>query len=110
MRLKDDVTEPVKLKVVWKDSKGKIAPVQGATSIVSDNEDAVTIVDVDGVPAMVPGPMANVGEADEDGLLARVGLRATADADLGEGVQEVAAIGTVELMVGTATTGEIALA
>ena len=108
MNLKDNAA-PVGVSVKWKDALGKTAPVQGDVTFTSDNPDAVVVgTDADGKPTIGPGP--NVGTPDADpvtGVIATVMITATADADLGEGVTPVNAVGSVILLAGDAVTGEI---
>lgn len=95
-----DVTQKlVGVSVEWLDRRGNVAPVDGATTLTVDS-DAISIIDngngtFDLVSAdSVAGPVA-------------VTVKATADADLGEGVVPVEATDVVTVAPAGAVSGAI---
>ena len=110
MNMKDNAA-PVGVSVKWKDSLGKTAKTQGTPTFESDNPDAVAVVtDASGNTTVGPGPNVNTPDADENGVIATVQITATGDADLGDGVVPVTAVGSIILLAGDATTGEVTFA
>lgn len=109
MNLKDD-SSPQPLAVSWVDAKGKKAPVQaGSLSWSSSDDNLVKIVDdgAGGFNAEV-GDLAGV-DADENGVIGTATLTATADANLGDGVTDVAAVGSVVVVASDAVLGTISV-
>lgn len=96
MQLPDDQT--VSADVSYVDAKGNAATVEGAPVWASDNEAVATVTaSADGFSATVT-PVGPLGTAQ---------ISVTADADLGAGVVEVVALGTVEVVAGQAVAGVI---
>lgn len=111
MNLKDD-SKPVGISVArWVDARSKTAKVDPNTPIAftSSDENLVVIgVSAAGNPAILPGPLDGVDADPDTGIIgAPVLITATADADLGDGVQSVTAVGSVTVIAGSAATGEI---
>ncbi len=109
MNMKDSAA-PVSVSVAWKDAKGKTAKVQaGSLTITSDNPDAVEVTgDEAGGFKVGPGPNTSTPDGDPTtGVIATVTITAAADADLGDGVTPVSAVGSIVLLAAGAVTGEI---
>ena len=89
----------VTVAVLWKDKKGNVAPVDGIPIWESsDSTVAALTVAPDGLSASVAG-----------GLIGLCQISVTADADLGEGVTNVAAILEVEVLAGQAVSGDFSV-
>lgn len=96
MQLPDD--QVVTASVVYKDAKGHPAQVQGAPVWASDTPAVADVTAAaDGMSATVT-PGTDLGTCQ---------ISVTADADLGDGVENVVALGSVEVISGTAVVGEI---
>lgn len=96
MQLPDDKT--VSATVSYVDAKGNPAQVQGAPAWASDNEAVATVAaSADGFSATIT-PVGPLGTAQ---------ISVTADADLGDGVVPVTALGTVEVIAGQAVSGNV---
>lgn len=107
MNMKDDAS-PVSASVTWTDSRGKKAVVQaGSLTMESDNPNLVAVSgDEASGFTVAPGALDGV-DADENGVLGTATITATADADLGDGVKQVSAVGAVTIVAGDAAVGEI---
>ncbi len=94
--LPDDKTLPA--TVAYVDAKGNPATVDGAPVWASSNEGVATVAAAaDGMSAsIVPG--STLGDTD---------ITVTADADLGSGIVQLIATGTVTVVAGQAVTGAI---
>jgi hypothetical protein len=94
MIVTDDFTKIGPVSVSWKTAAGHPAKVDGATKFASDNESVAAVVEeADGGVFIILG---DLGKAQ---------ITATADADLGEGVEPVMAIGDLEYVAGKAVAG-----
>lgn len=96
MQLPDDKT--VSATVAYVDAKGNAAQVQGAPVWASDNEAVATVAASDDGMSAVVTPVGPLGSAQ---------ISVTADADLGDGVENVVALGTVEVIAGKAVAGNV---
>lgn len=109
MNLKDNAA-PQSVSVDWVDSRGKKAPVEaGSLTIVSSDENLVKVVD-DGAGnfTVEPGALDGV-DADVNGVIGTATVTATADADLGDGKTDVAAVGAVVVVAGDAVLGNLSI-
>lgn len=96
MLLPDDKT--VSATVSYVDAKGNPAQVQGAPVWASDNEAVVTVAASDDGFSAVVTPAGPLGTAQ---------ISVTADADLGDGVESLVTLGSVEVIAGKAVAGAI---
>ncbi len=96
MQLPDD--KVVSASVSYKDVKGHAAAVQGAPVWASDNPAVADVVASDDGFSATITPGADLGTAQ---------ISVTADADLGDGVVNVVALGTIEVIAGTAVAGDV---
>jgi len=87
------------VSVAWKDAAGNTVKVDGPTQWTSTDESIVQITGQSSNPLInniyAPGPAGNAS------------VHATADADLGQGVQTVTAILDITVIAGEAVGGEI---
>lgn len=109
MNMKDD-SNPIGISVAnWLDSRGKKAKVDPNTPVTytSSDENLVKITtNAAGDPAIAPGALDGV-DADDSGVIGTAVITASADADLGEGVKAVNAVGSVVVVAGDAAVGEL---
>lgn len=110
MNLKDDA-RPIAIGVGnWVDKRGKRAKVDPNVPVTFTSSDPNLVeitTNAAGLPAIKPGVLDGV-DANEDGVIGDpVVITAKADADLGDGTQEVTAVGSVIVTSGQAATGEI---
>ncbi|HEY1242209.1 MAG TPA: hypothetical protein VGF16_16710 [Bryobacteraceae bacterium] len=87
------------LSVAWTDKGGNPAKVDGPTTWQSSDDTIVTVTPSTGNPLIAnlnaPGPIGTVQ------------IHATADADMGSGVQTVTATSNITVISGQAVAGEI---
>ena len=87
------------VSVQWKDTGGNVVKVDGPTTWTSTDESIVQVTGGSSNPQLnniyAPGPTGNAS------------VHATADADLGSGVQTVTAILDITVIAGQAVGGEI---
>ena len=96
MQLPDD--KVVTASVSYKDAKGFAAQVQGAPVWASDNADVASVVASDDGFSATITPGNSLGMAQ---------ISVTADADLGDGVENVVALGSIEVIAGKAVAGDV---
>lgn len=93
------IDKAVKVKVAYVDAGGHPARVDGDVVWASSNETiAKVLVDADDTSNAVVTPSHDLGQ---------VQIRATADADLGEGVKSLITVMDVEIVGGEAVAGTI---
>lgn len=97
VKITDDVTKVGPVSVKWKTKAGHDAPVDGPTTFASSNEATAAIVEEEGGVFVMFG---DIGKAQ---------ITATADADLGEGVEPVVAAIDIDYVPGKAVAGVIDL-
>jgi hypothetical protein len=88
--------------VMWIDSFGNPAKVDGPTKWESSDDLIVTV-------SATPGPPTNRAQVVSVGPIGPAQIQATADADLGDGVKSITAILDVVVISGQATAGTIEL-
>jgi hypothetical protein len=88
--------------VTWIDQFGNPAKIDGATQWASSDDTVLTV-------SSIPGPPENRAKVDAVGPIGPAQLQATADADLGQGVQSITAILDVTVIAGQASAGTIEL-
>lgn len=80
-----------------------------APSLVSSDENLLTVAgDATAGFTVAPGPLTGV-DADANGVIGTATVTATADADLGDGVTNVAAVGSVVIVAGDAVLGNLSI-
>jgi hypothetical protein len=89
------------LSVAWLQSNGQSAPVDGPTTWVSSNPSVCQCTVASGNSLIAnlyaPGPIGTVQ------------IQASADADMGEGMQPVTSVMDITVIAGQATGGDITL-
>lgn len=108
MQLKDNAPAAT-LGAIWKDDKGKTAKVQPGSMTMESSDPNLLVVTGDEASGFqrAVGPLDGA-DANADGLIGdpvRVTVRA--DADLGDGVKEVIAVGTYQIIAGDASVGTL---
>lgn len=109
MQLKDNAIA-MAITVAWLDAAGKTAKVQdGSLKVVSSDPNLVTVEgDAANGFTVKPGPLTGV-DGDDNGILGTAQITATADADLGDGVTEVAAVGAITVVTSDAVVGTLSI-
>jgi len=96
MIVTDDFSKLGPVSVTWKTAKGNPAKVDGPTVFESDNESVAMVVTEENGDVFII-----LGE------LGKAQITATADADLGEGMEPVMALGDLEYVAGKAVAGVV---